>query len=322
MLRNPQVESFLASSERLASTRKAMEDSRNLIEQLPLLTELREAFNQTSRPVPSTIRAICERSATASVELILEEFCSGVGSNPFFVVPMQGHSADFAQRIILDSNPLFDVAIDVINCAQLARYKAESRKNLACRGISFYGKGMHTYVYKAGGLEISHWRHDAVMPNLAGTRCRRERTEVVADGQLIETGPKGTIMFESSTSNSVLVSIVLKRDEFPANLTFSALDYQLRFQNPSDQLDSRIQLSLSLLQEMNCEAAIPLMKGFLSHPRHYIRWHAMQCIMGIDALEVMEELSAMAAHDESEEVRSAARKTLTILEQETLRHAS
>ncbi len=81
----------------------------------------------------------------------------------------------------------------------------------------------------------------------------------------------------------------------------------------------RVQLHISLLKAMNCIEAVPTIKKFLSHPQHYIRWYAMQQLLGLDALLVLEELEFMAKSDIHEEVRFAATQTWNLVQEQLLK---
>jgi hypothetical protein len=198
----------------------------------------------------------------------------------------------------------------------LNRYKRKSKQNLASRGIPFYGRRTFTFFVRSGGIQLSHWTHDATMMDLKDSVCVDDGETSASDGLLLKKNQRQVFMFESAESNAVLISIEFKQDPFPAHLIFSAKDRTLKHQNPSSELDSRVQLTLSLLSKMDCRSAIPLMKRFLSHPRYYLRWHAMRAILALDALTVVDELKEMADHDENEEIRAAAARTLTMISQE------
>jgi len=321
MIYNPRIEQFLSSNCALETTKCRIEKSRSALNGIGLISSLRDVLLDNVSPNAARIKSACREYGDACIHKIIEEFGVNITSDSFFVFPMQGHSTEFAQRIVIESNTEFDASIDIIDAHSLKRYKQKSKENLQARGIPFYGRKTYTYVLRSSGLRISHWAHDANMVELRDTACYPEGMTSPSDGCLIEKAGNRTFMFESADSNAILITIEIKREPYPAQLIFSALDKKLKFQNPADEVDSRVQLMLSLLSRMGCRKAIPLMKTFLFHPRHYLRWHAMQAILALDALEVLENLQTMAEEDESAEVRRAANQTLAMINEESNRYA-
>lgn len=316
MIYNDEIERFLSSDAAMESTKRKMETSRSRLDDLDLVSELRDELIGKDSPDSNRIEQICRARAEACMRKVLEEFGDNIMPDPFFTLPMQGQSSEFAQRIIIESNDDFDASIDMIDAYLLNRYKRKSKQDIESRGIPFYGRKTFTFFVRSGGIWLSHWTHDATMMDLKESVCVEDGESAARDGLLVEKEQRQVYMFESAESNAILISIELKRDPFPAHLIFSAKDRTLKFQNPSSELDSRVQLTLSLLSKMNCQSAIPLMKKFLSHPHHYLRWHAMRAILALDALTVVDELHEMAGHDDNEEVRVAAARTLTMISQE------
>lgn len=319
---NQKIESFMSNPSSWSNTVSRMEVSRKTNLKFELVQKLKETMLDVDAIDIDKISSIIKVNAQAVINSILSEGMNNMEADDFYVYPIVGHSTFFAQRIILDSNDCFDLSIDIINSCLLNKYKSKSKINLKERGISFYGRETITYFIKSGDMSISNWTHEVPIENLQEAKCKSTGETKVNDGDLIYKKWNETYMFESSSDNAIAISLELKENKSPLSLMFSAYDYQLKFQNPSDEIDSRVQLHISLLKTMSCIKAIPTIKKFLSHEQHYIRWYAMQQLLGLDALMVLDELEYMANFDSHEEVRYAAEQTWELVQAQLLKKAS
>ncbi|ACA89103.1 hypothetical protein [Shewanella woodyi] len=319
---NNKLESFMDNPSSWEGTVHRMEESRKTNLDFELVHKLKEIIVEEKEMDIDKVSNAIKESYGAVIDSIISEGLNNMGVDDFYVYPIAGHTTFFAQRIILDSNDHFDLSIDIIDSGLLNKYKAQSKMNLKERGISFYGRETLTYFIKSGGMNISNWSHDTPTKDLKDASCQSDGDRKVNDGDVVYKKANETYMFESSTDNAIAISLELKRNKSPLSLMFSAYDYQLKFQNPSDEVDSRVQLHISLLKAMNCIEAVPTIKKFLSHPQHYIRWYAMQQLLGLDALLVLEELELMAKSDVHEEVRFAATQTWNLVQEQLLKKAS
>ena len=319
---NQKIESFIDNPSTWSDTVSRMEESRKTNLNFELVHKLKEIIVDSDKVDVGQISNIIKSNAESVIDSILSEGLNNMEADDFYVYPIAGHSTFFAQRIILDSNDYFDLSIDIINSSLLNKYKFQSKMNLKERGISFYGRETITYFIKSGDMKVSNWTHDTPIKHLDDAKCKSEGETKVNDGDLIYKKTNETYMFESSSDNAIAISLEFKQSKSPLSLMFSAYDYQLKFQNPSDEVDSRVQLHISLLKTMNCIKAIPTIKKFLSHKQHYIRWYAMQQLLGLDALMVLDELECMAKFDAHEEVRYAATQTWELVQAQLLKKAS
>ncbi|MGX9463106.1 HEAT repeat domain-containing protein [Shewanella sp. A14] len=319
---NHKIESFLSNPSSWADTLMAMEKSRENNLNFTLVKKLKSLFSQSSSVSIEWMSDVIKNEYDAVLDTILKESEEHLSSNDFYIYPIAGHSTAFAQRIVLDSNDDFDLSIDFIDQKLLSNYKATSKRNLKDRGISFYGRETLSFFIKSGNMRISNWQHDLQKTNLNSAQCEHAGDTRVSDGDCIYKKANETYMFEEAQGNAVVISLELKRNKSPISLMFSAYDYQLKFQNPSDEVDSRVQLHISLLKSMDYQIAIPTIKKFLNHPQHYMRWYAMQQLLGMDALQVIDELENMAKSDPHHEVQQAASQTWEIVQSQLLKRAS
>jgi hypothetical protein len=102
MIYNDEIERFLSSDVAMESTKRKMETSRSRLDDLALVSELRDEFIGNHSPEPNRIQQICRAHAESCIRAVLEEFGENIMSDPFFTLPMQGQSSEFAQRIIME----------------------------------------------------------------------------------------------------------------------------------------------------------------------------------------------------------------------------
>ncbi|MEA3588427.1 HEAT repeat domain-containing protein [Pseudidiomarina sp. 1APP75-27a] len=321
MNKNNDIEMFLASPEIRERTTKNIELSRRNNLKLDIVRRLTDLFNENPLPEPLAVGKILEENSEQAIDLIVSDTIKFQKNDHFYVYPIGGVSTSFAQRIVVSNTDYFDLSIDVIDAALLNRYKAQSKANLSQRGILFYGRQTLTYFISAGGLKVSSWQHQVGETNFEDQSCERVRMDEVNDGDLRFNSCSQTMMYEQAETNVISITLEYKANKHPFSLMFSAEDFKLKFQNPSDELDSRVQLSMLLLKKLNSPAALPVMKKFISHKKHFLRWYAIQQILGIDALQVIDELQEMSDRDPHPEVRCAAQKVLKLIEQKELSHA-
>ena len=321
MKRNQSIEVFIQNPELRESTVSEMDADRAINSKLPLVTQLAQLFECSEMPDVASLKAIIAEYSDHLIEQVVSATITQMGQNPFYVYPMAGHSTYFAQRLSVANTADFDLSLDFIDPVLLKKYKTESKQNLQQRGISFFGRETLSYFVHAGNMHISHWSHPTCVNHLAGMHCHPGDKQQVKDRHFVHCLNNQTYMYESCEQSAVVVSLEIKRGKLPVSLIFSAADHTLRYQNPSDETDSRLQLCMAILVKLNYVDAIPTLKTFLKHPHHFIRWYAMQQILALDALQVLQELADMAVTDPHPEVKLAAKQTLLIIQKQEFEHA-
>ncbi|QPG05750.1 HEAT repeat domain-containing protein [Salinimonas marina] len=321
MRKNQSIEVFIQNPELRERTASDMDEDRAANSKLPLVTQLAHLFEGSEMPTAASLKFIIAEYSDHLIEHVVSTTINQMGQNPFYVYPMAGHSTYFAQRLSVVNTADFDLNLDFIDPVLLKKYKTESKQNLQQRGVSFFGRETLSYFVHAGNMTISHWSHPTCTTQLAGMRCTPAGTQQVADRHFVHCHNNQTYMYESCEQSAVVVSLEIKRGKLPVSLIFSAADHTLRFQNPSDETDSRLQLCMAILAKLDYVDAIPTLKTFLKHSHHFIRWYAMQQILALDALEVLQELADMAVTDPHPEVKLAAKQTLLMIQQQEFEHA-
>ncbi|WP_218354401.1 HEAT repeat domain-containing protein [Alteromonas lipotrueiana] len=322
MKRNETIEAFIGNKTLRHETATAMNADRVQNASLPITANLKALFDNTdSVPSTATLKTVIAKHADHLLQQVVNGAITQMGQNPFYVYPMAGHSTYFAQRLIVESTPDFDLSLDFIDPSLLTQYKQESRENLQQRGVSFFGRETLSYFIHSGNLQVSHWSHPSSADQFFGMRCTRENSQLIHDGSFVHCQNNQTYMYESCEQCAVVVTLEIKRNKLPASLIFSASDHTLRYQNPSDEADSRLQLCMAILVKLDYVEAIPTLKAFLTHPHHFVRWYAMQQILALDALQVLQELADMAVTDPHPEVKLAAKQTLLMIQKQEFDYA-
>ncbi len=331
MLANKKLDGFLQNQDSMNKTMDRIRASEKKFSQSRLLLNLSQYFEAhadsgVAAMIPA-VKEIMKNEVDSVIDFMVNELVDETHRDEYYTFPVTGHSSDFSQNTILASNDYFDLSLNVVNKLYLDKYKKESHQNLDQRGIGFYGKHQLTFFVDAGGLKVSTWEYpvaDEVATDqldLKSLRCHGTGSVHLNNGDFTYFRPNQTMMFEKSEKNVILLVLEFKQDMFPISFMFSAKDYQLKFQNPTYTVHSRIQLFCTLLRHFDHQPSIQTMKKFLHHELHFVRWHFMQELLGLNALSVMEELKEMAAKDTHSQVRSAAAQTLKMIDEMELSHA-
>ncbi|AXR08229.1 HEAT repeat domain-containing protein [Salinimonas sediminis] len=321
MKKNEQIEQFFRHHAARKSSQERVESIRTRNGRLPIVAALNKAFDGAVAPEPETLKTLLATHSTDTLAYLTTTTIEHMSEDSFYFLPMAGHSTYFAHRIIIKSTADYDLSLDFIDPALLKKYKAQSKANLQQRGITFFGRETLSYFIHAGDMTISKWTHPKAITDLQGMRCQLQEQQTLTDGDVVHCQNNQTFMFDNASSSAVIMTLEIKRAMLPVSLIFSAADHTLRFQNPSNEADSRIQLCMAILTKLDYVKAIPTLKTFLDHPQHFIRWYAMQQILALDALEALSELADMATRDPHQEVRQAAKETLLMIQQQGYEHA-
>ena len=296
----------------------------------PLIKELNKYYESKSdlnieQMIPG-LKTIISDNIKDTISNILAELFEQSKKDAFYTFPISGQTNEFTHKSVLYSDHNYDLSISIINKHELDNYKEHSHQNIEQRGIGFYGKHQFSYFLNSGSLKANIWEYPLASSrldelDLSNLMCKKVKMETFKDDDSIYLAPNQTMIYKESLKNTTMVSIDFKQDTYPLDLMFSAKSRKLKHQNPTHAEATRIQFYCNLLKKMDYQDAIPSLKKLLSHDLYFIRWTAMQELLGLDAYSVLQELNEMSLKDKHPEVRSAAAETLVMIDNIEATHA-
>lgn len=190
----------------------------------------------------------------------------------------------------------------------LSRYTSSSSgiftlSQYACIGVA------------AGGMTLSTYATDESFRNAyfeRGQQVRLNREIELGVGRA-EALQAADAAFKVEISGPSIVALLLSD---------SAADLQWRFDPVTLQADSAISARLGdseligiarAMAALRCEQAPQALMELSRHPRHFVRWSAIQQLAGVDRDAALQRLHE-ALDDEHGDIRAAARRTLATLQ--------
>lgn len=233
--------------------------------------------------------------------------------SPLYTSTFTSIDGPFYSGFVLSQTPAATVIVMCINSLEVQLSKARDSRGPP-RSLIFSGARVHYRALRANQLDVRLWHvsefadnEDLTTGSLRSTFGGEFALKTGADLSLT---PWQSLEFLGSSGYSLLLKIQMNRHGAPFSVEFDAASGALVGTSVSTQEASRLQMYATAMRILARDDAVPEVERLLEHPLHFVRWHAMRELLGMDTLRAYPHLLHMCQTDRQASVRRAALATL------------
>lgn len=193
---------------------------------------------------------------------------------------------------------------------------SKHRKGTSRRTVSF-PSGRAEYVVLKGELKVRVWR---MQPFDDATDLATFDTGLVADepivlkaGDRLRQADFESLEYLAHDQACLFMYTQMNFGSVPVDLSLYVDNGAIATVSASNALCTGMQMQSTLLRMLGRVDAYDAIAELLEDKHHFVRWHAMRELLGLDQERALPTLAAMAEHDPQPSVRRAATATLTML---------
>jgi hypothetical protein len=276
--------------------------------------ELKERMKDLRAMSPEQIFAMCDEFFTFErVKLIIAKERECAEANPLYASSFQPVEGSFFSGLVLVATDQFTAILMSMDGYEIELSK--QRKPGQKRSLTFAGLPASLHFYRAHEVELARWRIPSFVDedDLARSDIRPERvgSRIYSSGDRASFGNFETFEYNSKAGSSALcLQVQMHQGGAPMSLQFDIDTLKLIGASSPSQEPTRLQMLATAMRMFGRTDAMEEMESLLSHPSHYVRWHAMRECIGIDAAWAHPRLIQMSEQDPQPAVRRAASATL------------
>ncbi|GAB5352366.1 HEAT repeat domain-containing protein [Qipengyuania sp. 483] len=193
---------------------------------------------------------------------------------------------------------------------------AKKRKQGSRRTVSF-PSGRAEYVVLKGEMKVRVWRmqpfDDATDLKTFDSGLRCDEPIVLKPGSRLRQADFESLEYLAHDQSCLFLYTQMNVGNVPLDLSLYIDDGSVATVSASDALCTGLQMQSTLLRLLGRVDAVDAIEELLDDKHHFIRWHAMRELLGLDRDRAWPRLAKMAEDDPQPAVRRAAVKTLTML---------
>jgi hypothetical protein len=275
---------------------------------------LKESMRDLRAMTPDQIFAMCDDFFTFDrVKLIIAKERECAEANPLYASSFQPVEGSFFSGLVLVATDQFTAILMSMDGYEIELSK--QRKPGQKRSLTFAGLPASLHFYQAHQVELATWRIPpfADEDDLARADIRPERvgSRIYSTGDRASFGNFETFEYNSKAGSSALcLQVQMHQGGAPMSLQFDIDTLKLVGASSPSQEPTRLQMLATAMRMFGRTDAMEELESLLSHPSHYVRWHAMRECIGIDSAWAHPRLVRMSEQDPQPAVRRAASATL------------
>lgn len=280
-------------------------------EDLPGYKPFRQALTDAEANFEELFRLLTDYFTQDKLREVLELERAAFSDALTYAGKFLGVSEDFYSAISIARTRYFIAILIAMDPHQLRRQK--ERKRTAPRTIAFGGCRSLLKVFR-GELRARVWEiepYDDSTDLAAGTLRAEPREDVLMrPGQELRLSPFEEFEYLEHSTGALFINAQVTQGEAPVAVHCDVESGAIRSTSSVGQEASRLQMLSTFLRIMNRKDAYEAIEGLLEDSRHFVRWHAMRELIGLDAERSLPHLIEMSRSDRQLAVRRAAAKTL------------
>jgi hypothetical protein len=238
----------------------------------------------------------------------------------FLATPTYGSTFNGAALLaqamfVVARSPHFISLLTSIDPHMMAYSKHPSRKN--GRTISF-PSGHAEFIVLKGEMRCRVWTidpfDDSTDLSAFHPHARPDEPVVLRAGDVLRQVDYQSLEFLPHDQGCVFLNTQMLDATLPVDLSCDIHTGRITMVNAGSSTHSRLQMLTTLMGLFDRHDAYETIAELLAEPQHFVRWHAMRELVGLDHVRALPALRAMAEEDPQPAVRRAARKTLALLQ--------
>ncbi|GGI77157.1 hypothetical protein GCM10007973_12570 [Polymorphobacter multimanifer] len=184
------------------------------------------------------------------------------------------------------------------------------------RSVSFSGTPFSMKLLR-GTLPVRRWVltpcDDTTDLGAVGRMASPAMPEVMVAGETIRLGSFETVEYLAGGTAALLLITQMSNGEAPVALTCDADSGEVRSTQAVGQAPSRLQMLASVARMFDRDDAWDAVRGLLDHPLHFVRWHALRELIGMDAGRALPDILRLMESDPQPAVRRGAGTALAMV---------
>jgi hypothetical protein len=308
------LRAWLGDAAAQAVTLGGMQGAARAIQTRPEMARLLAAVDEARAEGAEAVLALARAflAEPSAIEAMIELMTRRASEDPYYRPHFRLASSDVHAGLLLIDTPALTVMLAAMDADAIAAKRAERRGGAS---IVFSGQRAVYRFLKAGGATLSFWTVPRIAPGFTAAdsgRCRFAGRRRIEDGDFVDIdGRSQAFLIDTASCDLIYLHANTQIESAPLTVEYDSASFQFVGASSTEEGSSRIQMMLSLLRTMDRGDAVPLFVELLSSGHFYARWHTMRELLALDAEAALPHLRVMAAADPHEDVRSAARETLS-----------
>jgi hypothetical protein len=313
MIAGDELALWLSDKRRQAETLAEIKAGGIRFRESAAMAELQRTLDRPAEGGAPAILAAAERFVDRldDIEAQLRTMIRAALANPFYRPSLKLVTSPVHLGLLLLDHPSLSVLLAVTPPDALAA-KRTGREGPA--SITFTGRRSLFKFVKGGGATLSFWEAPQIGEGFtasAGGRCRPVGRRTIEDGETIWLdGRRESFIIDHASSDIVYLQAVTPVGGAPLSVEYDADTLSFAGASSSDEINSRVQMVVSLLRLLDRADAAPVLRSAIADSPFFVRWHIMREFLALDAELAHSTLCAMAEADPHPEVRAAAAATL------------
>lgn len=193
---------------------------------------------------------------------------------------------------------------------------SKKRKSGSRRTVSF-PSGRAEYVVLKGELKVRVWRmkpfDDATDLTGFDTGLECDEPIILKAGDRLRQAHFESLEYMAHDQSCLFLYTQMNYGEVPLDLALYVDTGEIAAASASDALSTALQMQSTLLRMLKRVDAFETIEELLENEHHFVRWHAMRELLGLDMDRALPILSRLAESDPQPSVRRAALKTLEMV---------
>jgi hypothetical protein len=240
--------------------------------------------------------------------------------SPLFCPLARTHEAENLSSLVLYEDERLTIAAFLVKRSDNSELGTRDPSRWSRTGVPFEPFDRAVRFLHGSDSELHIWRAPAIGFDTVITRemtCASPETIRCSAGDvLFLRGGTESYTFGDRSSPLVMISAIARFCRSPVVPEYNMGSREIAGVSAADPSVSRIQLLGTVLRQLDPERAIPAMQPLLSHPAHFVRWHAMREMLCADATRAAPLLEEMTEHDPHPQVVAAARSALKMIREQ------
>lgn len=275
--------------------------------------KLRRQLVELNYSATDILRLACDFVSLPMVRAILE-FERGIFElSPIYASGRPAINGPFFSGLMLMQTPAVTISLMCINGLDVQLSK-DAKRESGGGSIMITGTRSLYKILRADRLVVRRWQvpefTDALDLSLGSIRCDQFETHTLQDACELDVYPWQSLEFVESAQSSLMLKVEAKTETAPFSIEFDVLSGLPIGISAVTQQPMRLQMQITALAHFKRHDAIPEMERLLGHEFHFVRWHVMRELLGLNARHAYPHLARMAAEDPQPAVRRAASATI------------
>ncbi|HZG08119.1 MAG TPA: HEAT repeat domain-containing protein [Allosphingosinicella sp.] len=274
--------------------------------------ELRAQVEDTEVSDEAALRAITDFFSEERVHALIGKEWDNFNSTPLHVSPFASLNDSFYRGVCVYTSTRAVSLLVVLDPYELAARKRRTPGDQ--RTMTFTGRYSSVKVVTGNFLRVRKWEIDPY-DDTADLRGAPPAVRLLGEfdirpGETLHLGPFQEVDFLKADGLVMVMLSNIVEAEAPMSLVVDVDTSAVLATTATSQAPTRLQMLATMLRLFDRQDAFDELRKLLSYDKHFVRWHGLREMLGLDAERALPDLIRMSESDPQPSVRRAAQATL------------